>query len=186
MDLTVSQETPLAYRQRILLFFTRPEILDDICGYISNGGTLPTLANEWNIKFKDVANWIHKDDERETRYRAALMDRDELTKDLLMRELALIAMVDIRDAYDSSGSLLNTKDLPASVAKCVSQIEVFEEFEGVGRDRKHIGQTKKVRMYDKLKAIEMIGKQIGMFTDTMIHKVQTYEDLIDKVNGTPA
>ncbi len=174
-------ETPTAYRKRLELFLTQPDTLDVICSFVSNGGTVVELCEMRNFRMGDVMNWIHKDAVRDDRHRLALNDRDEWTRDALMTELKRIAFTDIRDAYDDNGSLKPIKELPTSIAKCISSIEVDELWEGRGRDAKQTGFTKKVRMYDKLKAIEMVGKQIGMFNDKQHIVVEKYEDLIAKI-----
>ena len=44
-------------------------------------------------------------------------------------------------------------------------LEVVELFDGTGKEKTHIGYTKKIRFWDKMKAIELHGKSFGMFID---------------------
>jgi phage terminase small subunit len=52
---------------------------------------------------------------------------------------------------------------------------VLEEFDGVGKDRKWIGYTKKVKFWSKEKCLELMGKHKKMFTDVLEVKGDLYE-----------
>lgn len=79
----------------------------------------------------------------------------------LLRELVMIAKFDLRKAFAENGSLRSVKDMPEDVARVVSGVDIDELFQGAGRDRAPIGYTKKVRFWDKLRAIEMLLKVEG-------------------------
>ena len=92
-------------------------------------------------------------------------DRLRITSDEVMKELANIARFDIADIYDENGSLKNIHDIPKEARMAISAVQADELFEGFGKDRERIGETKRVRLWDKLKALELIGKHFKMFTD---------------------
>lgn len=94
-------------------------------------------------------------------------ERTQVTQDRVIQELAKIAFADIRELYDNNGNLKNVKSLENDVAGAISQLETFEEYEGRGEDREHIGDTKKVKLLDKTKALELLGKHLGIFTDKL-------------------
>lgn len=93
--------------------------------------------------------------------------RTEVTQDMVIQELAKIAFADIRALYDDNGNLKNVKCLEDNIAGAVSQLETFEEYEGRGEDREYIGDTKKVKLLDKTKALELLGKHLGIFIDKL-------------------
>jgi phage terminase small subunit len=97
------------------------------------------------------------------RLRKAREDRLEASADFVVRELMRIAKFDIRQAYDSDGSLKAPHDLPDDVAKVISSVEVDELYEGVGKDREKIGVTKKIKTWDKIRALEALGEHFGIF-----------------------
>ena len=94
-------------------------------------------------------------------------ERTQVTQDRVIQELAKIAFADIRKLYDNNGNLKNVKCLEDDIAGAVSQLETFEEYEGRGEDREYIGDTKKVKLLDKTKALELLGKHLGIFTDKL-------------------
>jgi hypothetical protein len=51
------------------------------------------------------------------------------------------------------------------VRRAIAGVEVTEEFEGRGAERKSVGFTKKVRFWEKTKALELLGKHLGIFKD---------------------
>ena len=107
--------------------------------------------------------------------------RTEITQDKVLKELAKIAFGDIRKLYTENGALRNIKDLEDDIAGAISGVETFEEYEGRGVDREYIGDTKKVKMIDKTKALELIGKHLGMFKETNININTNYEEYLKRV-----
>lgn len=83
----------------------------------------------------------------------------------VLRKLKDLAEVDIKQAFDQYCCLLPVSEMPASVRACISSIEVFEQYQGSGKNRVYIGRVQKIRFWDKLKALELIGKHLKMFTD---------------------
>lgn len=92
-------------------------------------------------------------------------ERTKITQDMVIKELAKIAFGDIRKLYTDTGSLKNIKDLDDDTAAALAGVETFQEFDGRGDDREYIGDTKKVKMVDKTKALELLGKHLGMFKE---------------------
>lgn len=102
----------------------------------------------------------------------------KVTQEMIIQELVKIGFSDIRKLYTEHGSLKNIQDIDDSTASAISSVESFEEYEGRGNDREYIGDTKKIKMYSKEKALELLGKQIGMFKD----KVEVSSDKPFEVN----
>lgn len=112
-----------------------------------------------------------------------IQKRTEITQDKVLKELAKIAFGDIRKLYTENGALRNIIDLEDDIAGAISGVETFEEYEGRGPDREYIGDTKKVKMIDKTKALELIGKHLGMFKETNININTNYEEYLKRVEG---
>ena len=83
----------------------------------------------------------------------------------MIKELAKIAFLDIRKLYTENGQLKNIADIDDETVGAISSLETYEEYEGYGDEREKIGDTKKVKMLDKTKALELIGKHLGMFKE---------------------
>jgi len=151
------QLAALASEERLKRLLARDDLLHLICANIVEGGTLPWLCKTWGVRFSDIMRWINADKEREKTYRQALNDRTEWYVETVLQELKMIATVDIRNAFDKDGKLLPIKNLPADLAAALGGIEVTEK------------GTTKIKLWDKLKALELAGRKHAMFVDTVKH-----------------
>ena len=87
--------------------------------------------------------------------------RTEITADMVLRELARIAFSDTRKLYNDDGSMKLPHELDDDTAASLAGVDTFEETsEGMV-----IGYTRKVKRWDKAKALELLGKHLGMFTE---------------------
>lgn len=87
--------------------------------------------------------------------------RLNLKADDVLRELLRIAQVDISRIYDLEGRLLPVHDMPEDVRRAISGVETVE----VGDDDKGIASIRKVRFWDKTKALELLAKHLKLLTD---------------------
>lgn len=153
--------------------------MDRICRHVASGGSVIDLAEMHEIRYADIMAFIRTDSARAARYAQALEDRKEWAKESILRELKRASLIDIRRLYDASGNLLPVSDWPDEVASAVTQVEVFEEFEGHGRDRVKVGEVRKVKLVDKLKALELKGKTQALFVEKQQHNhVVSLKDLV--------
>ena len=93
--------------------------------------------------------------------------RTEVTQDMVIKELAKIAFLDIRKLYTENGQLKNIADIDDETAGAISSLETLEEYDGYGDDREKIGDIQKVKLLDKTKALELIGRHLGIFNDKL-------------------
>ncbi len=83
--------------------------------------------------------------------------RTEITADMVVQELAKHAFCNPKAFYNDNGKLKDVKDIPDEAVVALSSIDVGEESD--------IGQTTKIRLSDKLKALELLGKHLGIFDE---------------------
>ena len=102
--------------------------------------------------------------------------RTEITQDRVINELAKIAFMDIRKLYTENGQLKNIADIDSNTAGAISSLEILEEYDGYGDDREKIGDTKKVRLLDKTKALELLGRHLGIFNDKLDINIKEKEE----------
>lgn len=102
--------------------------------------------------------------------------RTEVTQDMVIQELAKIAFLDIRKLYTENGQLKNIADIDSDVAGAISSLETLEEYDGYGDNREKIGDTKKVKVLDKTKALELLGRHLGMFNDKLDVNIKEKEE----------
>ena len=102
--------------------------------------------------------------------------RTEVTQDMVIKELSKIAFLDIRKLYNDEGGLKNIQDIDDDTAGAIVSLESVEEFDGYGDNREQIGYTKKVKLSDKTKALELLGRHLGIFNDKLDVNVKEKEE----------
>lgn len=156
-----------------------PQFFTDLCDHITSGGSLPNLCTLLKIKYAYVMRWIYSDPDRQVIYERSLKDRNEWIVQSILNELKEIALVDLRLAYDDNGSLLPPNQWPDGLAKVIQAVEVEELFDGQGENRTQIGYAKRVKLWDKLRALELLGKNLSMFKEQIEHTGKvTLEDMV--------
>lgn len=98
---------------------------------------------------------------RITELRSSTSKQFNITRERICQELARIAFSDVRMAFDADGKLLPPDKWPDELATVVSSIETEELFDFVGRSKVQTGVTKKVKMWEKVKALETLIKMLG-------------------------
>lgn len=157
----------LSRKERTAKLFNNPETFEVLVDHISNGGSPLDICTTWDVRYSDLCRFIQADNVRRDRYAEAGAAAMEWHKQSILREFKRIANVDIRELYTDAGALKPVGQWPESIAKAVAGIETNDLFEGYGKDRERIGETKKVKFWDKLKALELAGKTMAMFTENV-------------------
>lgn len=119
-----------------------------------------------------------------TAVRAAKAERSERTKvdaDWLLMRLTEEAEADISDLYDEAGALLPVKQWPLIWRRgLVAGIEAVEEKDDRGNV---VGMVQKIKLSDRLKRIELIGKHIDVraFSERLEHTGMNGASLADEI-----
>lgn len=90
-------------------------------------------------------------------------ERTGITADRVLQEYARLAFSDIRKFYTAENALKDIHELDDDAAAALAGIEVTEETEFVDGQKVNTGWTKKIKTYDKTKALEALGKHLGIF-----------------------
>jgi phage terminase small subunit len=98
------------------------------------------------------------------------LDRIKIRSDFVIRELLNSATINIKDAYDEGGNLLPLEFMPEQLQKAIVEIRTEELFDGRGEEREQIGTAKTIKVMDRFKSLEAIGKHLKMFTDVVEHR----------------
>ena len=103
--------------------------------------------------------------------------RTEITQDKVIKELANIAFFNIRNIYNNNGTLKAIKDINEETIRAISSVKVLQKAGAMkisinmeGKDNEvpieHIKeQTIEFKTNDKVKALELLGKHLGMFKE---------------------
>ena len=104
------------------------------------------------------------------------IEKAELSAEKVLKEIANIAFFNIQDLYNEDGTFKKIHELPEHVARAIASIEATEllsnDEEG---DKKKAILLKKIKIYDKKKNLENLGRYFALFTDQM--KMDATEDL---------
>jgi phage terminase small subunit len=87
------------------------------------------------------------------RWRAHHMEGDEI-----IARLSRLARVDVRDVMSDEGALLDPNALTDQGAAAIAGIEVLEQWEGKGKNRRKVGQVAKVKLRDPTPALRMLAE----------------------------
>lgn len=156
---------------RTMQFLDKESTLETICIQVANGADLPTMCEGWDIRYSDITQWLYADPKRKVAYENSLRDRGEWMVQKILGEVRKIGTVDIRQAYDEkTGELLPVYKMPEEVARCIQTVtETDTKF----------GSKTSIKFADKLKALELLGKHLHIFKDTVEHTgALTIEDLV--------
>lgn len=119
--------------------------------------TAKQIAQELLVKAEVVAKVQSLMDER--------ANRTQVTADRVITEVARLGFADLRKLFDDKGALRPVQEWPDEIAAAVASVEVDELFEGFGENRVQVGYTKKVKLWDKGKALEMLGRHLKLFVE---------------------
>lgn len=90
-----------------------------------------------------------------------LKERAIVTREDIAAELYKIGFSDIRTLFDENSRLVDIKDIPDNMAAALSSVEV-DQLWGTSPDgRIEIGDTKKVKLWDKIKALSALTELYG-------------------------
>ena len=116
--------------------------------------------------------------------------------------LALNALYRMQDRFiqlfhrgwDQHGNLKPMSELTAEEASLVQGVEVFEEWEGRGDERRAVGLTKKIKLVSRLDAVKTLGAHFGMFAKKVEHtgknggpiesQTRILGDVMDLIDGS--
>jgi hypothetical protein len=88
-------------------------------------------------------------------------DLAQLTLDDLLRAAGALIVFNPKRLYCTDGSPLPLDQLDDATALAIQALEVYQQYEGSGEARVNVGVTKKIRQYDRLRAIEIYAELKG-------------------------
>lgn len=175
---TPSTNLEESYQSRLNKILTKPTFESEVYAHIANGGDLITLTENLDIRYSDLREWLLQGN-GPSMLAKAVEARQEWVKQRILNELKHIALLDIRQAFNENGSLKPPSEWPESIARALTSVETDQLFIGAGKDREQVGETKKVKFNDKVKALQLMGQEFGLFVQK--HKVEVVDKLEDLV-----
>jgi len=91
-------------------------------------------------------------------------NRTLVTADRVILELSRIALLDPKTLFDENGQLLPLADMPEAARRAIASIEIESPKSRPG------ATVTKIRLWDKPKALELIGRHLKMFVERVAHE----------------
>lgn len=115
---------------------------------------------------KRTAQWQGPQLLRKTHVAAAISEakarraaRVEITQDRVLEEIARLALFDIRKLVNDDGTPRPLQELDDDTAAAIGGIDIAR----VGNAEVGVGEVLKFKLIDKARALEMLGKHLGIF-----------------------
>ncbi len=93
---------------------------------------------------------------------AKVATANQISVERTMQEIARIAYSDPRKMYREDGSMKPMHEMDDDTAAAIAGVESEELFAGRGEERVAIGFTRKVKRWDKARALDMCMAVLGM------------------------
>jgi phage terminase small subunit len=101
---------------------------------------------------------------------AARSKRVEIDQDWVVRRLARIADLDFRKLFAEDGRPRPIHELPEDVAGAIASVHVVK--------RKGEAEGHRVRLPDRIRALDLLGRHLGMFRDRVEVTGRSLEPLL--------
>jgi len=111
------------------------------------------------LELPQVQEWLQQK-------KKAVSSKLQINQQRTLLEIGRIAFSDIRKIFNEDGTLKQVHELDDDTAAALAAVDIEELFENMGKAGKvPIGFAKKVKLWDKLKALEMLAKHYGLLGD---------------------
>lgn len=94
----------------------------------------------------------------------ARLEKLSVTGEQIIHELTKIAFSDIKDFTDENGSI-NLAQVNESISSVIAEVTISDVKGTKNGEDFQEESIKKIKLHDKMKAIELLGKHLAMFTD---------------------
>ena len=94
---------------------------------------------------------------------APIIESAQVSAKQVIEELARIAFFDVGLLYNEDGTLKEISQLDSNITRAIHSTK--QRIEKQGQDKEDWAEIKEIRTHDKLKALELLGKTIALFTD---------------------
>jgi len=116
-------------------------------------------------------------------------DRTHITQDRVLRELERIAFFDIRRLYNADGTLKRPDQLDDEAAAVLAGVDVAEQMtysaDGDGELTATPMLTKKAKVFDKMAALTLAMRHLGMLNDKLEISKRPRVRVVDQTGRKP-
>lgn len=133
--------------------------------------TAANIANEYLMK-PHIAKEVE-------RLQKKKQERTDINADMVIHELSKIAFSDVRELFTDKQTLKAITDLDDKSAAAIAMLDIDE----IKADGRTIGLTKKIKLWDKLRALETLGRHFGVFEKDNAQKKAEVQINIDNTEN---
>jgi phage terminase small subunit len=107
------------------------------------------------------------------------LSKRKIVAETVINRLDDLATVDPAECFSELNHVMKIHDIPLDVRRCIKEITVREEWDGQGRDKTKAAEIVTVKFYDRVRANELLGKNLKMFSDSVdVNVKHTLESLV--------
>jgi hypothetical protein len=153
--------------------FIERDVIEELCDYVANGGTLARYAVDNDIPYRHLRKWLKGNEYNMSLYEDAVALRDDRDRQLLCDMVMQIARFDPKTVFSADGSVLPIDEWPSAARAALSGIDVVPGTNAT-----------KVRFANRLEAVKLIGRELGIFSEKLqVTQSMTIADLVSKAHG---
>lgn len=151
--------------ERVSRILSYDDTIDMVCNNIAGGQTLIGLCESLRIPYGRLNAWLKEDDHRWARYQKAKEARKEYFQDFCLETHKKLGSVDVRAFYDAAGAVRPMAEWTEDMGHAVASLDTSE----INVDGAKVGETRKIKFWDKQKALESLAKLSGAYTEKVEH-----------------
>ena len=161
-----------------------------VLAYLQSGNATDAYRTAYNASgMKDETVWVKASElltngkikVRLNELRKPVIEKAQLTIEQVINENVKIAFFDIRTMFDTNGNVKPVSDWDDNIGAAISSIEVEALYVGSGKDRVNIGETKKIKFWDKSAALDKLMKHLGGYEE--YNKQQAISPMLELVQA---
>lgn len=126
-----------------------PQAMQSLFDHIANGGSAIDIAKLWGLSYIKLMRHIKSKQDLQEKYDEALELRNEWARERVISEVKNLSTFNIRDMFNSDGTLKKAVELPENLLAAIKEVD----------------KDGALKFQDKLKALDLFGKQLGLFVD---------------------
>lgn len=97
--------------------------IEDVLNHVANGGSLTQYCKLVKCDYSALMKKIRANEEIHNRFKQAIEDRKEWSKERILEELKYMGSYNIQDAVNPDGRLKKIRDLPEDLARSIKEVD---------------------------------------------------------------
>jgi hypothetical protein len=115
------------------------------------------------LQHPEIRREILKPQDEIRKQTSEILDEFRLERGKVLRQVAIGAHVDMRGFYDADGELIPPHKLTYEQSCAIEGIEHIPQFEGVGEERRFVGNKIKYKLAKRHPFVDMAMKHLGEY-----------------------